>query len=110
MCIKCKEALDKHFPNLSWEEKYAILMELTAYPFADGDYTANQIAEVARIGLSAAYKLVDEEMTTALAEMHLRETKKVAYSLWEEAGRPESDGVEFWLEAERLRRMGLKDT
>jgi len=24
-----------------------------------------------------------------------------AYILWEEAGRPESDGVEFWLQAER---------
>jgi hypothetical protein len=24
-----------------------------------------------------------------------------AYSLWEEAGHPDSDGVEFWLRAER---------
>ena len=25
---------------------------------------------------------------------------ELAYRLWEEAGRPESDGVEFWLRAE----------
>ncbi|MFO0822169.1 MAG: DUF2934 domain-containing protein [Gemmataceae bacterium] len=24
-----------------------------------------------------------------------------AYMLWEEAGRPESDGTQFWLQAER---------
>lgn len=24
-----------------------------------------------------------------------------AYELWEQSGRPESDGVEFWLEAEK---------
>ncbi len=106
MCIKCKEALDKHFPGLPWPEKSAILMELTAYPFADGDYTANQIAEIAQIGLPAAYKKMDEEMTQALADMHRRETNEVAYYLWEQAGRPEGDGVEFWLEAERLRKEG----
>jgi len=33
----------------------------------------------------------------APAEESVRER---AYTLWEEAGRPESDGVEFWLKAE----------
>jgi hypothetical protein len=27
--------------------------------------------------------------------------REAAYRRWEEAGRPEGDGVEFWLEAER---------
>ena len=27
--------------------------------------------------------------------------REKAYLLWEEAGRPESDGVEFWLRAEQ---------
>lgn len=27
-------------------------------------------------------------------------TRELAYSLWEKAGKPESDGVHFWLEAE----------
>lgn len=33
----------------------------------------------------------------ALDEQQVRE---LAYHLWEEAGRPEGDGVEFWLKAE----------
>ena len=35
---------------------------------------------------------------TAPTEESVREK---AYSLWEEAGRPEGDGLEFWVEAER---------
>lgn len=27
--------------------------------------------------------------------------REKAYSLWEEAGRPECDGAEFWIEAEK---------
>jgi hypothetical protein len=27
--------------------------------------------------------------------------REAAYNCWERAGRPEGDGVEFWLEAER---------
>ena len=27
--------------------------------------------------------------------------RQLAYQKWEEAGRPETDGVSFWLEAER---------
>jgi hypothetical protein len=29
------------------------------------------------------------------------EIREKAYTLWEEAGRPESDGVEFWVRAEQ---------
>jgi hypothetical protein len=29
------------------------------------------------------------------------EVREKAYTLWEEAGRPEGDGVEFWVRAER---------
>jgi hypothetical protein len=29
------------------------------------------------------------------------EIREKAYSLWEKAGRPESDGVEFWTQAEK---------
>lgn len=29
------------------------------------------------------------------------EVRERAYLLWEEAGRPEGDGVEFWLRAEQ---------
>ena len=28
--------------------------------------------------------------------------REKAYYLWEQAGRPETDGVEFWLQAEKL--------
>lgn len=36
--------------------------------------------------------------TTVLPEAAVRER---AYLLWEEAGRPDGEGVEFWLRAER---------
>ena len=86
MCIKCKEALDKHFPGLPWPEKSAILMELTAYPFADGDYTANQIAEIAQIGLPAAYKKMDEEMTQALGAKATDSVSAVCQKLYMRCG------------------------
>lgn len=31
-----------------------------------------------------------------------------AYELWEENGRPESDGIEFWLKAEKELTKGKK--
>jgi hypothetical protein len=31
-----------------------------------------------------------------------RKTKLMAYFLWENAGRPVSDGMEFWLRAEAM--------
>lgn len=35
------------------------------------------------------------------------EIRKKAYILWEEAGRPDGDGVEFWLRAEaELQNVG----
>ena len=37
-------------------------------------------------------------ISSSLREELIREK---AYFLWEEAGRPESDGVEFWIEAEK---------
>ena len=73
MCKLCQEAVDKHFPDLTQREKSDILMNLTAFPFADGETTAKQVAEVARIGIAESYKKVDEEMTTALREMKERE-------------------------------------
>lgn len=38
-----------------------------------------------------------EEIGVAPSEDQIREK---AYLLWEEAGRPEGDGVEFWIRAE----------
>ena len=73
MCKLCKEALDKHFPDLSWQEKSDILMDLTAFPFADGEYTANQIAKVAEIGIEESYRVLEEDMDRALKEMYERE-------------------------------------
>jgi hypothetical protein len=47
--------------------------------------------------LANAVKSVFKE-TSAISEDLVRER---AYILWEAAGRPEGDGVEFWLMAER---------
>lgn len=32
------------------------------------------------------------------------EVRELAYRLWEEAGRPEGDGIEFWVRAETALR------
>lgn len=47
--------------------------------------------------LANAVKSVFGE-TSAIPEETIRER---AYLLWEEAGRPECDGVEFWVRAEQ---------
>lgn len=47
--------------------------------------------------LANAVKSVFGE-TSAISEEAIRER---AYILWEEAGRPECDGVEFWVRAEQ---------
>lgn len=36
--------------------------------------------------------------------------RDIAYRLWEEAGRPESDGVEFWLLAEKICAIPIADS
>ena len=35
------------------------------------------------------------------AEYRTKEIEKIAYRLWEEAGKPVCDGVQFWVEAEK---------
>ena len=47
-------------------------MNLTAFPFADGEYTAKQIAEVARKGVAQAEKDIWDEMGKALDDMNKR--------------------------------------
>jgi len=45
-----------------------------------------------------------------LEEARKKEVEKLAYDLWEKAGKPICDGVQFWVEAEKLvdiRAMGL---
>jgi hypothetical protein len=36
------------------------------------------------------------------------DVRERAYILWEEAGRPESDGIEFWLKAESEILEGIR--
>ena len=35
------------------------------------------------------------------AEYRTKQIEKIAYSLWEKAGKPFCDGIEFWCQAER---------
>jgi ElaB/YqjD/DUF883 family membrane-anchored ribosome-binding protein len=45
MCIKCADALSKHYPHFSEEEQMQLLYAATSFPFGDGDYVAQQIEE-----------------------------------------------------------------
>lgn len=47
------------------------------------------------------YQVYDPEADTRLPGCRGRIIEKNAYYLWEAAGRPESDGEEFWLRAEK---------
>ncbi len=47
------------------------------------------------------HKRYDPERDMRLPGCRWREIERRAYYLWESAGKPESDGVEFWLEAEK---------
>jgi len=46
------------------------------------------------------YCVYDPEQDTRLPGCRWRQIRRNAYALWEQNGKPESDGVEFWLEAE----------
>ncbi len=41
------------------------------------------------------------ELKAKLREQDRQAIEKLAYEKWEAAGRPEGDGVNFWLEAEK---------
>ena len=47
------------------------------------------------------YRSYDPELDTRLPGIRWEIINRNAYSLWEAAGCPESDGVEFWLRAEK---------
>lgn len=38
---------------------------------------------------------------------HVEELRTLAYSLWEDAGRPENKALDFWLKAKEL--LGIKE-
>ena len=40
--------------------------------------------------------------TDAINFWHFPTIQQIAYKLWEEAGRPDNDSLDFWLEAERI--------
>ena len=48
------------------------------------------------------YRYYDPEEDMRLPGPRWRKQQKIAYNLWEEAGRPEGDGTEFWEKAEAL--------
>ncbi len=46
--------------------------------------------------------------TATVAEDSAQVIRELAYQKWEKAGRPEGDGVNFWLEAETEVKKGGK--
>jgi len=40
------------------------------------------------------------DLSSSMPTLCENQVRELAYSLWEEAGRPEGDGVQFWLQAE----------
>jgi hypothetical protein len=69
MCQRCYDALQKHYPHLSDEDKINILWSATAYPMAEAETIERQIAEVraATDGtLFAALAYADKQMQAAM--------------------------------------------
>jgi hypothetical protein len=50
--------------------------------------------------LSAIKSIFAENGSSEIPAMDEQKIRELAYLLWEEAGRPEGDGAEFWLKAE----------
>ena len=51
-----------------------------------------------------AMHIADYELDEAMRKGKEEEVRGMAYFLWENAGRPDSDGVEFWCQAEQTYR------
>lgn len=69
MCIECANAVREHFPHLTHEEHMSLLWGATAFPFADGETTAEQVAEMARKSggeLGSALAIADHENDEAM--------------------------------------------
>lgn len=82
MCQKCDEAARKYFPQATQRERFDILMNMTAFPFGSGEYTARQLRGVAkriqankngwRNRLPAEMARQEEEMSAALEDCRRR--------------------------------------
>ena len=60
-----------------------------------------------QVALAIAFALLMLAASPAIAQdMEKERIRRLAYSRWEAANRPVSDGVSFWLEAEREVRSG----
>ena len=47
MCQICKDALDKHWPNLSLKQRHDLLWFATAFPCINGEVVAEQLKDIA---------------------------------------------------------------
>ena len=66
MCIDCMNALREHFPHLTEDEHWTLLMGATAFPFVDRDTLVDQITKRAKQSageLRIALAICDMELT-----------------------------------------------
>ena len=76
MCKLCTDALDEHWPDLNEKERYALLINATAFPASDGETTARQVKEMAErsgCNLMKALHLAVEDLDKAMEEFHRSE-------------------------------------
>jgi len=46
MCQQCVDVVNRHFPDLAWDDKVDILWEFTSFPFGDVEEVERQLIEL----------------------------------------------------------------
>ncbi len=76
MCQQCVDAVRKHWPDLPEDQYGELLWGATAFPFACGEETANQVAEMAeRSGQDLGLALADEDTDRAMKALDAQPDK-----------------------------------
>lgn len=69
MCKQCQESVDRHYPHLSQEDKYQLLMGATAFPFGGPEIIEGQLVELKEKtdgSLDGALAFADAELAAAM--------------------------------------------
>lgn len=107
------EIVKEYFPDANDAMAKEVLWSCTGWPGAFNTSETktvedclreqlHRISEVSSKNPENAINIAMFELDEAMRKGKEEEIRCVSYFLWENAGRPDSDGVEFWYQAEQL--------
>lgn len=81
MCQQCYDAVTKHYPTLTDEERGELLMGATAFPFCSPEHLESQLVELKEKTdgtLNGALAFADMELDRQMTEFHKASNAKVS--------------------------------